>query len=147
MSIDPRWNALIAKWATLSPDTTVNKLAAINAITVTGVIPTSISVTGDQVLNCINFPEFNAVSTTAQANLLSLCHVPGQLLGGSSNTTHMLVGMLLANFTVGSVTIANLTALAQASVQPWWAVSVANGGGGLTSPVSMPDLISAGGLT
>jgi hypothetical protein len=30
------YTALVAKWATLAPDTTANKLAAINALTVAG---------------------------------------------------------------------------------------------------------------
>ena len=101
-------------------DTTDQKLAKLNAWTVTGAIPTTIYINGSQVLNCINFGEFNAISTTAQNNILTLCANPGQLLGGSANTTGLLVGLLLANFTSGSKTIASLTALAQAITQPWW---------------------------
>lgn len=147
---DPRYNALITIWPSIGTggSTTDQKLAILNAMNVTGSIPQTINVTGDQILNSISWPEFNAIATaTIRNELLTLCTTPGQLLGGSSNTTHMLVDMLLANFTVGSVTIANLTALAKASTVPWWLASVASGGGGLSSPVSGADLAAAGGLT
>ncbi len=141
------YTALIAKWATLAPDTTANKLAAINAITITGSVPTSFFTTGDALLNCIVWSEFSSLTATKQANLLQLCATPGQLLGGSGNVGRMVPGMFLDCFTVGSGTIANLTALAKATVTPWWQALVADGGGGLSSPVGMGDLAAAGGLT
>jgi hypothetical protein len=142
------YDALIAKWATLTPGTTVAKLAQLNALTVVGSVPTTLTVTGAQLLNCINWTEFAALTATQQSQLLALCAIPGALLGGSGNTAFMVDGMLLAFFTNHSgPTILALTALAQSAIQPWWQVSVANGGGGLTSPVTAPDLLAAGGLT
>ena len=140
-------DSLIAKWASLAPDTTANKLIAINAITVTGSIPTTLFATGDQLLNCINYAEFKALTAAQQSNLLLMLNTPGQLLGGSANTTHMVDGMILDYFNVAGLTIAALTALAKGAVLPWWQASVANGGGGLSSPVSNNDLVAAGGLT
>lgn len=101
--------------------TTAQKLAAVNAWTVTGSVPTTIYATGDQILNCIDWTEFAALTADKQTNLLSLCKVPGPLLGGSAQTSHMVAGMISAYFTNGSgPTITSLIALAKATSQPWW---------------------------
>jgi hypothetical protein len=144
------YDALIAAWnsATQPPAgvtgtaitggmTTAQKIAAVNGWTVTGSVPTSFTVTGAQLLNCINWAEFNALTPQQQSNLLALCQVPGPLLGGSGNTAHMAAGMILAYFTnLSGPTITALTALAQATVQTWAAANgypnAQNGGGGLT---------------
>ena len=136
------YDALISKWATLTPGTTAQKLAQINSLTVAGSIPTTIYVTGAQVANCINWTEFAALTSQQQSNLLALCANEGPLLGGSANTSRLLVGMLLAYFNVAGATIANLTAMAQAL--PWWQATVAQGGGGLSSPVNLNDVTAAG---
>lgn len=127
--------------------TTQQKLTNINAWTISGSIPTSITSSGATVANCINYGEFKALTATQQANILALLNSQGQLLGGSTNTGKLLVGMLLDYFGAGSTTIAALTALAVTLPQPWWQVSTANGGGGLTSPVSGSDLVAAGNLS
>src|SRR5271167_4491352 len=116
---------------------TTAKIAAVNAWTVSGSVPTVLYVTGAQLLNCMNWTEFAALTAAQQANLMALCNVQGQLLGGSSNTAQMVDGMLLAYFTnhVGP-TITSLTALAMAAVTPWWQATVANNGGGLGSPIN-----------
>lgn len=142
------YDALVTKWATLSSGlTTAQKLTAINSATVTGSVPTSFYTSGDQLLNCISWPEFTVLGSSQQSNLLSLCHTPGQILGGSGNLSHMAPGMIVAYFPSSGATIASLVALAQAVVTPWWQASVANGGGGLASPVNNNDLLQAGGLT
>lgn len=141
------YDALIAKWATLTPGTTAAKLAQLNAITVSGSVPTSMVATGDQIANCIDWAEFNALTPARQTNILQLCAIPGKLLGGSANLSHLLPGMIVAYFPGGGPTIVALTALAQALAQPWWQASVANGGGGLQGPVTATDLIPAGGLS
>lgn len=135
--------ALIAKWATLSPGTTAQKLAQINAITVTGSVPTSFNCTGDQIANCIVWSEFNALTAAQQSNLLALCRI-NNLLGGSANTAHLAAGMIIAYFGGASATVTALAAMAAAVVQPWWQASVAAGGGGLSSPVSIDDATTAG---
>jgi hypothetical protein len=141
------YDALIAKWATAPAGTTDSKLTWINTQTVTGSVPTTFYTTGADLFNCIVWSEFAALTTAQQANVMAMCQVPGQLLGGSANTTHMTAGMFIAYFNLQGATIAALTALAKATVLPWWQAAVANGGGGLSSPVNHNDLISAGGLT
>ena len=140
------YTALINQWATIPSSITITsaKLSFVNGVTITGSVPTSFFVTGDQILNCINWSEFAALTATQQSNMLALCSVPGQLLGGSTNTAFVVDGMILALFPVAGPTVAALTALAKAKVQPWWQVSVANGGGGLSSPVNNNDLLAAG---
>lgn len=141
------YDALIAKWATLSPGTTAQKLVQINALTVTGSVPTTFYTTGDAILNCINWTEFAALTAQQQNNLLGMCRVPGSLLGGSAQTSHLVAGMILAYFNVAGATVAALTALAQATVQPWWQATAVQGGGGLSSTVTPADLAAAGGLS
>lgn len=141
------YDALVAKWATLTPGTTAQKLAQLNAIVVTGSVPTSFFVTGDQLLNCINYAEFKVLSATDQANVLSICRTPGNLLGGSGNTSFIVDGIIIDKFPGAGPTVAALTALAKGASQPWWQATVAQGGGGLTGPVSNADLAAAGNLT
>lgn len=135
------YTALINEWATLT-GTTIAKLAAINALTVSGSVPTTFYATGAQLLNCINWTEFAALTAQQQSNLLALCANPGPMIGGSAQTAQMAAGMFLANFTNHSgPTILALTALAQAAVQPWWQAN------GYTAPIEQSDLTAAGGLT
>lgn len=154
------YDALVAAWnsATQPPAgvtgtgltglTTANKLIAINGWTVTGSVPTSFNVTGAQLLNCINYAEFKALTAQQQSNLLLMCAAAGAgLLGGSGNTTHMAAGMILDYFTnLSGPTIIALTALAKATTQTWAQANgypnAQNGGGGIT----LVDLASAGGL-
>ena len=151
------YTALIAAWngATQPPTgvsgtgltsgmTTDQKIAAVNGWTITGSIPTVLYATGNQIANCINWAEFNALTAAKQTNVLALCGINGPLLGGSSNTAFLTDGMILATFPTSGPTIGALTALAQATVTPWWQVPVASGGAGLSSPVSMNDCIPAG---
>lgn len=139
------YDALIAKWATLTPGTTEAKLAEINAMTVVGSIPTTIYVSGAEVFNCIDWAEFNALTDARQKNMLAMCAVPGALLGGSAQTSKILAGMIIAYFSGVGPTIAALTALSRAL--PWWQATVAQSGGGLQAPVAPSDLEQAGGLS
>lgn len=143
------YDALISAWNTgtlpanttgtpLTGLTTANKLIAINGWVHTGTVPATIFVTGAQVANCINWAEFAALTTDQKNQLLALCSSPGPLLGGSANTTRLLVGMLLSCFANNSATIANLTALAVAAVQPWWQFA------GYTRAFDMGDVTAAG---
>jgi hypothetical protein len=141
------YDALVAKWATLTPGTTQQKLDQINSLTVTGSVPTTFFTTGSAVLNCINYPEFKALTAQQQSNLFNMLSIQGPLLGGSANTAFMVAGMIIDYFPLAGPTVAALTALAQGTVQLWWQASVASGGGGLSSSVSTNDLLKAGGLT
>ena len=135
------YTALINEWPSLT-GTTAQKLTTLNAMTVSGGVPTTLYVTGAQLANCFNWTEFSLLSSPQQTNLLQLCAIPGNLLGGSSNTAFLVDGMILAYFTNHSgPTVTALTALAQAAVQPWWQ---ANGYGG---PINGNDLVAAGGLS
>lgn len=149
------YDALIAAWngatqppvgvtgapltAQMSP---AQKIATINGWTITGSLPTSFFVTGAQVLNCINYAEFKALTATQQSNLLAMLAVPGNLLGGSGSVAFMVDGMIIDFFlAAGPKTIAALMALAQASVTPWWQAN------GYSSAIGASDLAAAGGLT
>lgn len=134
------YDALVTEWALLTPGTTVAKLAQLNALTVTGSVPTVFTVTGTQVLNCFVFSEFSALSATVQQELLTFCSIPGAISAGSGTFTQ---AMLLALFPIstGPLTHANLVALAQATVQPWWQAN------GYKAPLNASDLAAAGGLS
>lgn len=103
--------------------TTAQKLAAVNGWSVTGSVPTSFFTTGDKILNCINWSEFNALTSVQQSNVLAMCNIVGQLLGGSAQTSHLVAGMIIAYFPAAGPTITALTALAQGSTNPWWQVN------------------------
>jgi hypothetical protein len=107
------YTALINAWNTgtvpsgyvgtaLTGLTTANKLIAINGWTITGVVPTSIQFTGNQLANCIDKTEFNALSWNNQQNILGLCQITGNLAGGSANTELLPVGMILTYFTASA---------------------------------------------
>lgn len=140
------YDALVTKWATLSPGTTQQKLDALNALTVTGQIPTSFFTTGDKILNCLDWTEFATLTAAQQTILIQALCVPGQLKGGAGS---FIGGMFVAFYAskLAGPTIAALTALAQGIVTPLWQVSVAQGGLGLKGPVTANDLTAAGGLS
>jgi hypothetical protein len=135
------YTALITEWATLpGGDTTAQKLAAINAMTVTGIVPTSFTFTGIQLLACLNWTEFASLTAAQQTQILAICALSGNLPGGSSS----FVGGMFVAFYVGKLTgptIVALTALAMAVVTPWWRSN------NYTSPINANDLVAAGGLT
>lgn len=134
------YDALIAEWALLTPGTTTAKLTQLNAMTVTGTVPTVFNVTGVQILNCFVASEFNVLTPTVQQLLFALCTIPGALPAGTGTFVQT---ELLGIFTTitGPLTRANLAALAQAVVQPWWQAN------GYKAPLNTSDLIAAGNLT
>lgn len=143
------YDALIAKWNSIpsSPAlTTQQKLDFVNGLTVTGQVPASFFLTGADLFNCLDWVEFSGLSQAQQTTLLQICAIPGNLKGGTNSFFAGLVPSFFASL-LGGVTVTAMTALAKGTVQPWWQVSVAGGGGGLSSPVSFNDLTGAGGLT
>lgn len=159
MTTSPYYDALTTAWNSITQPpvgvtgtglnngmTTTQKLAAINGWTVTGSIPTTMTAIGVDVLNCVVWSEFAALTPQQQSNFLMLCSTQGQLLGGSANLSKILPGMIIAYFGGGSGTVANLSALAKATTQTWAKVNgypnAQNGGGGITDT----DLANAGGL-
>lgn len=130
---------LVTIWATLNPGTTQQKLDQLNAITITGSIPATFNVTGLQILTCLDFTEFNSRTAAQQTAILQLCALPTMV--GGANT---FVGKLFANYysnVLAGPTIAAFTALAKATVQPWWQVH------GFSQPIGTADLTIAGGLS
>jgi hypothetical protein len=163
MTINPRYDPLIALWATLpSADTTAQKLAAVNAMTVAG---PNVDVTTSQVVSVLllagAYPTLAAFAagTTGAASALSAAKtlmdwvtVPNAPLVQMSNPTVFAEVQQLGNAVVAQETASpgstgftqtvlnDLLALAATTV-PWWQAN------GLTSAVSPSDLTAAGGLT
>jgi acetylornithine deacetylase/succinyl-diaminopimelate desuccinylase-like protein len=156
--------ALIAKWDTLT-GTTAEKLAAINALVVAGPtldVPVS-ALVGYLGLNlklaklqayAANPPSGSGPEAVAVAQeVISLIASPNAPGFGTSDpailaTVTALLEALVADANTGltSADQAAILALAATSV-PWWQASVADGGAGLSSPVTQADLDAAGGLT
>ncbi len=138
------YDALIAKWATLTPGTTVAKLAQINAITVAAPAQKAI-LSPSAILNAVVFADLAAL-TQLQVTQLTLL-----LQGGSVDAsvgTSIRAG-IQALFAGKTTTLANLGALVaplDSPTMPWWQAGIAQSGGALTSPVSPSDLAAAGGL-
>lgn len=124
---------------------TAQKIININAWTITATIPAQYTITGAQIEGCIKFSEFNALTQVQQQQLMELIDTPGPISVGSSPAELALLadGMIVALFGAGSVTVANLSALAP-SAQAWVTTPVANGGAGLSGPVSLADTQAAG---
>lgn len=138
------YTALINEWATITsanPNfTAAQKLAAVNALTVTGSIPTLFNTTGAAIFNCLNYTEFLTLTAAQQTQLMQMCVIPGTLVGGSASTLGAWFVAIFAG-KLGGPTIAALTTLAQVAVQPWWQAN------GYTSPIGPNDLVLAGNLT
>lgn len=132
------YTALINEWALLTPGTTAAKLAQLNAMTVTGTIPTLTTITGLQFQACMVWSEYAAQTATIQATLNVLMLMPA-ISGGTSST------FVAPMFTQIGATMPNtgtcLAALAKAIVQPWWQAN------GYLAPINNSDLVAAGGLT
>ena len=151
------YDSLIAAWngvtqppsgTTGSPllptDTTSQKLAKVNEWTVTGEIPDTIYITGNEVLNCINYAEFEVLSGIDQANILNMLAVQGPLLGGRANTALILVGMLIDKFPAGGQTIQALTALEKSITESWCQTNNYPYLDSKTGNLSMADVTNAG---
>lgn len=131
------YDALIAIWPSLS-GTTDQKLATLNAMTVSGAVPTAFSVTGDQIYNCLVASEFQALTAAQQQSVRDIFNLPGAFQAGTGTTVRTV---LLATFGVGTTTRANFVALAKAIVVTWWQSA------GYLAPINTSDLVAAGGLT
>ena len=137
------YTALIAKWATLAPGSTQEKLVQLNAIKVTGpavpmIIPTY------QIYNLIDAAEWTSLS---DANKQLVRDIMGMGTVDVSPNTHIRARMM-AVFGVGTTTRSNLATLAATydSPQiPWATATIAQGGGALNVwPVTINELIGAG---
>lgn len=110
---DPRYTALIAAWGAgsvpagfvgtpLGVLSTANKIIAVNGWSATGSVPINFAVTGSQILGCINYAEFKALTAQQQSNILMMCACVGSLQSGSSQTAQLLAGMFIDYFTTTS---------------------------------------------
>jgi hypothetical protein len=161
------YDALVAKWATLS-GTTAQKLAAINALTVAGpIVDVRVSavvgylgvnakMSGLQSYAANAVAGQNGATTTsviAARELVAIMNCPNAPAFQMSNPTiyaamETMLEALVADSTSGITAgdQAALLALAATSI-PWWSAPVAQGGGGLSGPISEADLEAAGGLS
>jgi len=164
------YDALVAKWSTLT-GTTSEKLDAVNALTVpgpnvdvqisavVGVMALSgayLSVSAFAQGSSNGSPTHDAALSYAKLfiSILTMPNAPSFAMSDPTDNA-VITGMMdaiLAQETAvpGSTGFTQairdkLIALSATSL-PWWKASVADGGGGLSSTVSVDDLIEAGGL-
>ena len=129
------YDALIAEWPNLT-GTTAQKLSQLNAITVTGSVPTLVATTGAALFDCLVWSEFNSLTAAQQTFLMQICAIPGPITGGSDSPfIAPFFGTLASKM---PTTIVNLTALAQAIPAPWWAAN------GYPAPIDINDAHLAG---
>ena len=100
------------------------KADALNAQAVTGSIPTHADVTGYQLLGCIHYAEFTAITAEQRSWLMALVQMPLIPGGSASFFIAPLFGALFAQM---PLTVASLTALAQALTVPVWQPPVTAG--------------------
>jgi len=139
------YDALVAKWATLTPGTTAAKLAQINALTITAGAQKCL-LEPNTIVNAI-VPADLLGLTTNQLLTLQLLLFGRSTIDASPGTTVRAVFQSI--FGGKAATLANLTGLVaafDAPAIPWWQATVAQGGGGLNGPVGTSDLSAAGGL-
>lgn len=144
------YDALITKWATLTPGTTAAKLAQLNSITVNvagAAIPMIIPTY--KIYNVIDPTEFSALTAGNQQlvrDILSMGTVDGSpgtsirarmvaIFSNASGPTRLALAAIAATYDSPVI------------VTPWWQATVAQGGGELRGPVALSDLAAAGGLT
>ena len=134
------YDALIAKWNTLS-GTTQSKLTQINALTVAN--PQKAILTPSAIINACVAADIASL-TASQVALFALL-IAGSSVDASTGTT--IRAGVQAIFAGKTTTLANLGALVAPfdnATIPWWQATVAQGGGGLSSPVGTGDLSAAG---
>lgn len=112
------YDALVAKWATLTPGTTAAKLAQVNALTVTGAAQKAI-LSPSAILNAIVFADLAAL-TQLQVTQLTLL-LQGSLVDASAGTS--IRAGIQALFAGKTQTLSNLGALVGPYDSPtilWW---------------------------
>ena len=142
----PYYDALKTKWATLSPGTTAQKLAAINALTVAGPaqsVPISTVVNWLR-MNNLWLPIKAAVAFGSSPGAMAAVDLNSDLREQTIDFTLPLVGAMLADLVShGLLSQAQSDALVAmgATTLPWWQSA------GYTSPIGQGDLAAAGGLS
>lgn len=143
------YDALVAKWATLT-GTTAQKLATVNVLTVTGPTrPVSIvDVMAYLRQNNLWMPikAATAISPGAAAAVDLSTDLRATTIDFTLPVVAGMLADLVAHALLTQAQSNALTAMSNTTI-PWWQATVAQGGGGLSSPVSQSDLSAAGGLT
>ncbi len=140
------YDALIAKWATLNPGPTQQKLDQINALTVAAGAAQKAILTPSQIINAI-MPTDLAALTTAQVAFLTLVLQGAQVDASQGTTVRLAIQTIFQNKAQTLSQLGALVAPFDSPTIPWWKASVAQGGGALNGPVTVNELIGAGGLT
>lgn len=136
------YDALIAHWPSVPGATTQIKLANINAELVTlpkipMIIPTY------QIYNVMDTNEFSALSSANQQNMRDILGMGTvDLTQGGPARARMMA--LFGAATATRAAMSNMAKPYDTPQIPWWQATVAQGGGGLNSPVSNEDLVAAG---
>lgn len=137
------YDALIAKWATLTPGTTAAKLVQINALTVPGAaIP--LIVDAYEIYECIDPTEFAALTAANQTLVRDILGM-GKVNGSPGTKVRARIVALFTNASGPTrLALAALAAKYDAPQTPWWSGTIAQGGGALSSPVTLADCSIAG---
>jgi hypothetical protein len=143
------YDALIAKWSTLT-GSTAEKLAQLNALTVPGqqrAVPV-LQVMTYLRTNNLWLPIKAAVATSAGAAAAVDYNSDPRVetIDVTLPIVQSMLADLVAHNLLSAQNVADINALAATTI-PWWQATVAQGGGGLSSPVTSPDLVAAGNLT
>lgn len=96
------------------------RLATINAMTVTGSVPTQFSVSATDLYGAFDAGEWHTLAQTTNplvARIKEILALPGQIPVGSGTIANLY---LFNVFATSPATLLKLAALAVAQVQPWW---------------------------
>lgn len=140
------YDALVAKWPTLTPGTTAQKLAQLNALTVATGAPARCILTPSQIINAC-LPADLATLTTAQVTLLTLLLAGSQVDASQGTTVRAGVQAIFAGKAQTLAQLGALVAPFDTPIVPWWQGTLAQNGGALNGPVGLSDIAAAGGLT
>lgn len=133
------YDALIAKWATLAPGTTEQKLSALNAETVASGAAQRMLIQSYDLYNAIDGGEFSALSAANQQIVRDMLNMGTVDVSPNKPARTRLLSL----FGVGTATRTALVALAatfDTPSVPWWKAN------GYSSPFTANDLSAAGGL-
>jgi len=149
------YTALIAAWnSTTQPPsgvigtaltglTTAQKLAAVNAWTVSNVPASTWWASSQQLYECIVGSELLTLTQANRMELWAFLNTPFPKIGGATAPSILIVSTGFFPKATCPLTYANLVALANtvAGTSLWWQAN------GYTSPIDAGDLQAAGGLS
>lgn len=111
--------------------------STIEALIVTGTVPTSFPITGAQLFTLMNWAEFAALTVPQQTTIWNIMHLAAQgaLIGGPGT---VIATAYVSIFPVAGPTIASLTAFAKGITQTWRQAHPE-----YTSPLNAADIANA----